>query len=50
LLIGWLLLKLFDRFNPHATKRTLIVVGLSITLVHVQQVLEGFSRSRHCWP
>ena len=41
LLIGWLLLKLFDRFNPRATKRTMIVVGISIVLVHVQQVLEG---------
>ncbi len=41
LLIGWLLLKLFDRFNPRATKRTLIVVGISIVLVHTQQVLEG---------
>ncbi len=41
LLIGWLLLKLFERFNPRATKRTMIVVGISIILVHVQQVLDG---------
>lgn len=41
LLIGWLLLKLFDKFNPRATKRTMIVVGLSIILVRVQQSLEG---------
>lgn len=41
LLIGWLLLKLFDRFNPRATKRTMIVVGISILLVHFQQLLEG---------
>jgi len=41
LLIGWILIKLFDRFNPRATKRTMIVVGLSILLVHVQQLLEG---------
>lgn len=41
LLIGWLLLKLFDRFNPRATKRTMVVVGVSIMLVHVQQLLEG---------
>jgi len=41
LLIGWLLLKLFDRFNPRATKRTMIVVGISILLVHLQQLLEG---------
>jgi NhaP-type Na+/H+ or K+/H+ antiporter len=42
LLIGWLLIKLFDRFNPRATKRTMIVVGISILLVHLQQLLEGF--------
>jgi len=42
LLIGWLLLKLFDKFNPRATKRTMIVVGISILLVHLQQLLEGF--------
>ncbi|MEN8254268.1 MAG: cation:proton antiporter [Verrucomicrobiota bacterium] len=41
LLVGWLLLKLFDKFNPRATKRTMIVVGISILLVHVQQLLEG---------
>lgn len=41
LLVGWILLKLFDRFNPRATKRTMIVVGISILLVHIQQVLEG---------
>lgn len=41
LLIGWILLKLFDRFNPRATKRTMVVVGISIVLVHVQQLLDG---------
>jgi NhaP-type Na+/H+ or K+/H+ antiporter len=41
LLMGWLLLKLFERFNPRATKRTMIVVGVSIILVHLQQLLEG---------
>ena len=41
LLIGWLLLKLFDRFNPRATKRTMIVIGISIVLIHFQQLLEG---------
>lgn len=39
-LAGWLLLKLFERFNPRATKRTLVVVGVSILLVRVQQLLE----------
>lgn len=40
-LTGWLLLKLFERFNPRATKRTLMVLGVSILLVRLQQVLEG---------
>lgn len=40
-LAGLLLLKLFERFNPRATKRTLVVVGVSILLVRVQQLLEG---------
>ncbi len=41
LLMGWLLLKLFERFNPRATKRTMLVIGISILLVHIQQMLEG---------
>jgi len=41
LLVGWVLLKLFEKFNPRATKRTMIVIGLSIVLVHIQQVLKG---------
>ena len=41
LLAGWILLKLFERFNPRATKRALIVLGVSILLVRVQQLLEG---------
>lgn len=39
LLIGWALLKLFERFNPRATKRTLIVVGISILLVRAEQLM-----------
>lgn len=39
--LGWLLLKLFDRFNPRATKRALVVIGVSILLVRVQHLLEG---------
>ncbi len=38
-LSGWILLKLFERFNPRATKRTLIVLGVSILLVRAQQLL-----------
>jgi NhaP-type Na+/H+ or K+/H+ antiporter len=41
LLIGWLLLKLFERFNPRATKRTMIVIGISVLLVRLQHVLDG---------
>ncbi len=40
-IIGWLLLKLFERFNPRATKRTMIVIGISLLLVRLQHVLEG---------
>ncbi len=41
LLLGWVLLRLFERFNPRATKRTLIVVGVSILLVRFEQLLDG---------
>ena len=41
LFVGWLLLKLFERFNPRATKRTLIIIGISVLLVRLQHVLEG---------
>lgn len=41
LLLGWMLYRLFDRFNPRATKRVLIVVGVSILLVRIQQLIEG---------
>lgn len=41
LLLGWLLLKTFDRFNPRATKRTLIVIGTSILLVRFEHLLGG---------
>ena len=42
LLIGFLLLKLFERFNPRATKRTMIVIGVSVLLVRFEHVLDGF--------
>lgn len=41
IVLGWLLLRLFDKFNPRATKRTMIVIGSSIILMHFQQMLEG---------
>ncbi|QBG46521.1 sodium:proton antiporter [Verrucomicrobia bacterium S94] len=40
LLVGFLLLKLFERFNPRATKRTMILIGVSILLVRVQYILD----------
>lgn len=40
LVIGFLLLQLFDRFNPRATKRTMIVIGVSVLLVQLQYVLD----------
>ncbi|WP_372846700.1 cation:proton antiporter [Pontiella sp.] len=43
LLIGWLLLKQFERFNPRATKRAMIVIGVSILLVRVQGLLEAIN-------
>jgi NhaP-type Na+/H+ or K+/H+ antiporter len=38
-LVGGLLLKLFKRFNPRATKRTMIVIGVSILLVRFEHLL-----------
>jgi NhaP-type Na+/H+ or K+/H+ antiporter len=42
LLFGIVLLKLFERFNPRATKRTMIVIGVSILLMRFQDLLEGY--------
>jgi NhaP-type Na+/H+ or K+/H+ antiporter len=39
--IGVALYRLFDRFNPRATKRVLIVISLSILLIRLQHLLEG---------
>lgn len=41
LLVGIILLKLFDQFNPRATKRMMILIGVSILLVRLEQMLEG---------
>lgn len=41
LALGWLLLKLFDQFNPRATKRLLIVLGIAIILVRIEHFLDG---------
>lgn len=39
--VGACLCRLFDRFNPRATKRMLVVLALSLLLVHLQQLLAG---------
>lgn len=41
LICGILLYRLFDRFNPRATKRTLAILGISILLVNFGNVLEA---------
>ncbi len=38
ILVGSLLYRLFDRFNPRATKRMLLVVAVSILLVRLQHI------------
>jgi NhaP-type Na+/H+ or K+/H+ antiporter len=40
LVVGMMLYKLFDRFNPRATKRALTVLGVSILLVQLGTILE----------
>ncbi len=42
LAVGMGLYKFFDRFNPRATKRVLIVIALAILLVRLQHLLAGF--------
>ncbi len=41
-LVGVGLYRLFDRFNPRATKRVLMVVATSILLLRVQDLLTGY--------
>ncbi|MCK5804860.1 MAG: cation:proton antiporter [Lentisphaeria bacterium] len=38
--LGVALYKLFDRFNPRATKRVLILLGVSVVLLHFQHQIE----------
>ncbi|MFP4139481.1 MAG: cation:proton antiporter [Planctomycetota bacterium] len=40
--IGTGLYLLFDRFNPRATKRVLVVIAISLLLVRLQHVLAGY--------
>ncbi len=41
LAVGVVLCRLFDTFNPRATKRVLVVIALSILLVRLQHLLAG---------
>jgi NhaP-type Na+/H+ or K+/H+ antiporter len=41
LVTGRLLYKLFDRYNPRATKRVLMIVGIAILLVRGEHLLEN---------
>jgi len=41
LAFGWLLYRFFQRFDPRATKRVLILLGLSVLLVRTEYLLEG---------
>lgn len=41
LIVGYLLYHLFRRFNPRATKRLLVVLGVSVFLVSLEHQLEG---------
>ena len=41
LLIGLLLCYIFKKFNPRATKRAMIVIGISILLTHVEHIAEN---------
>jgi len=42
LALGVVLFHLFNRFNPRATKRVLVVLGLSVLLVRVEHLAEGY--------
>jgi len=42
LISGFLLYRLFDMFNPRATKRLLIILGISVAFVALEPAIEGF--------
>lgn len=39
--VGALLYRMFDRFNPRATKRLLIIIALALLLVRLQNMMAG---------
>ncbi|MEW5802176.1 MAG: cation:proton antiporter [bacterium] len=42
LLAGYLLYRLFERFDPRATKRVLLILGVSILLVQLEHVIQNW--------
>lgn len=42
LAVGLVLFRLFRRFNPRATKRVLVILGLSVLLVRVEHLTSGW--------
>jgi len=40
--VGWGLYLFFDKFNPRATKRVLIVLGISILMIHAEHVSQDY--------
>ena len=41
LISGWLIYLLFKKFNPRATKRVLLILGISVLFSRAEQLLEG---------
>jgi len=41
LMIGWVLYRLFEKFNPRATKRMLIILAISIVLVRMEHLMDN---------
>ncbi|MDP8266811.1 MAG: cation:proton antiporter [Candidatus Aceula meridiana] len=42
LLIGFILYRIFEKFNPRATKRLLVILGVSILFVSIEHWMEPF--------
>ncbi len=42
IIVGLVLMRLFQRFNPRATKRVLVVLGLSVLLVRIEHLASGW--------
>jgi len=40
LAVGWLLCRLFDRYNPRATRRVLILMAVSILLIRIEHLVD----------